>query len=97
MALYKYCILLLFYYYFIIEIKLNIVLGKLEEHNPFMSFRFPPSFARTHPEAMKNLRTNAHRLTTPFDIHATFEDIVDYKGIMRGDVAKVSSMNETRA
>ena len=73
----------------------NIVLGKLEERNPFMSVRFPPSFARSHPEAMKNLRTNVKRLTTPFDIHATLKDIVDYSANMRGDVANVSRMDET--
>jgi len=76
--------------------QLNAVLGKLEERNPFMSIRFPPSFVKTHPEAMKNLRTNAHRLTTPFDIHATFEDIVDYKAIMRAEVTQVRSMAGSR-
>ena len=55
-----------------------------------MSFRFPPSFEKTHPEAMKNLRTNAQRLSTPFDVHATFLDVLDYSGVLRGDVKQVS-------
>ena len=54
-----------------------------------MSFRFPPSFEKNHPEAMKNLRTNGQRLSTPFDIHATLRDIVDYSAVLRGDVKQV--------
>ena len=70
--------------------QLSIVIGKYEERNPFMSIRFPPSFEKDHPEAMKNLRTNAHRLSSPFDIHATFHDIISYSAIKRGDVKQVS-------
>jgi len=54
-----------------------------------MSFRFPPSFEKTHPEAMKNLRTNVRRLTTPFDVHATLHDIANYTRGTRGDVGQV--------
>ncbi|KAI0240983.1 hypothetical protein LSAT2_003885, partial [Lamellibrachia satsuma] len=77
------------------------VQGKHEERNPFMSFRFPPSFDKNHPEAMKNLRTNGQRLSTPFDIHATLRDIVDYSAVLRGDVKQraislLSEIPETR-
>lgn len=64
----------------------RFVQGKHEERNPFMSFRFPPSFEKKHPDAMKNLRTNVHRLSTPFDVHATLRDIYNYSGVPVGDV-----------
>ena len=63
--------------------------GKLEERNPFVSFRFPPSFEKKYPTAVQNLRTNAHRLTSPFDIHATFLDILNYTGALHGNVSHV--------
>ncbi|XP_013399303.1 uncharacterized protein LOC106165596 [Lingula anatina] len=53
--------------------------GKLEERLPFFSFRFPEKFQKLYPEAYRNFVTNAQRLTTPFDIHATFIDILNYK------------------
>ena len=53
--------------------------GKLEERMPMMSFRFPPWFVRKYPESIANLQTNAKRFATPFDIHETFMDIVDFK------------------
>ena len=61
-----------------------------------MAIRFPPSFEKNHPEAMKNLRTNAQRLTTPFDIHATLHDVVDYSAVMRGNVKQVSGSTKYR-
>jgi len=51
---------------------------------PFMGLRLPPSFISAHPVAAQNLRINANRLTTPFDIHATLRDIVDYTGDVAG-------------
>ncbi|KAL8559807.1 hypothetical protein ACOMHN_030143 [Nucella lapillus] len=51
-------------------------IGKLEERLPYFSFRFPPWFQKHHPDIIKTIRTNAKRLTTPFDIHATFHDIL---------------------
>lgn len=52
--------------------------GQLEERLPFFSVYLPPEFRETkHGAAMyKNLRTNADRLSTPFDIHATLSDIL---------------------
>nr|KAG5702608.1 hypothetical protein BaRGS_027994 [Batillaria attramentaria] len=54
--------------------------GNLEERMPYFSFRFPPWFRKQHPDIVRNVEINSHRLTTPFDIHATFMDILDYKG-----------------
>lgn len=42
--------------------------GKLEERLPMFSISLPKWFDKVYPEEAKNLRTNADRLTTPFDI-----------------------------
>ncbi|CAF1076953.1 unnamed protein product, partial [Didymodactylos carnosus] len=52
--------------------------GKLEERLPFMSIRMPPKFQQQYPHLMRNLRLNSHRLTTPFDIHETFLNLLDF-------------------
>ncbi len=57
----------------------NTTQGKLEERLPFMSLAFPKWFSEKYPRLMKNLRVNANRLATPFDLHATFKDLLDMK------------------
>ncbi|CAF2754822.1 unnamed protein product [Rotaria sp. Silwood2] len=52
--------------------------GKLEERLPFMSIRMPKKFQDKYPHLMYNLRLNSHRLTTPFDIHETFEHLFEF-------------------
>lgn len=52
--------------------------GKLEERLPFIAVRMPEKFQRTYPDLMKNLRLNSHRLTTPFDLHETFEHLFEF-------------------
>ncbi|XP_005106165.2 uncharacterized protein LOC101851889 [Aplysia californica] len=64
----------------------NTSQGKLEERMPYFGFRFPPSFTETYPEAVNNFQINRRRLTTPFDIHATFHDILKYTGPGKGDI-----------
>lgn len=50
--------------------------GKLEERLPFFSFVFPDWFKIKHKQEYINFRENAYRLTTPFDIHATLQDLL---------------------
>jgi len=50
--------------------------GKQEERLPFFSFAFPDSFKKRFPKQYNNFVQNADRLTTPFDIHATFQDLL---------------------
>ena len=45
--------------------------GKLEERLPFMSLIFPKFFRTKYSKEIQILQKNIHRLTTPFDIHAT--------------------------
>ena len=52
--------------------------GKLEERLPFMSIRMPVKFQEKYPHIMYNLRLNSHRLTTPFDLHETFEHLFEF-------------------
>jgi hypothetical protein len=61
-------------------------LGYYEEALPFFFFRLPPSLKASHPLWYANLRTNSHRLTSPFDLYSTLRDILS--------IAKASS-NET--
>ena len=59
----------------------QILQGRFEERNPFFAVRLPPKFIIKYPEIYKNLRTNAERLVTHFDVHATFQDVVSFKGV----------------
>ena len=52
--------------------------GKLEERLPFISIRMPRKFQEEYPDLMSNLRLNSHRLTTPFDLHETFEHLFEF-------------------
>jgi hypothetical protein len=54
------------------------VQGKLEERLPLFSMIFPKWFKRKYPELAKNLRTNTERLTSWFDVYATFNHLLEY-------------------
>ena len=60
--------------------------GKHEERLPFFGFAFPPWFKKKYPEAYENFKINRNRLTTPFDIHATFQNILKFTGAGEGSV-----------
>ena len=61
----------------------QILQGQHEERNPFFSVRLPPIFIAKYPEIHRNLQINAERLTTPFDVHATFHDVISFKGVTK--------------
>ena len=75
------------------------VQGKYEERMPYFGFRFPSWFKSKYPDAMRNFRTNIGRLTTPYDIHETFMDVIHYKGSRKGKVTErgISLFNEIPA
>ncbi|XP_068246950.1 uncharacterized protein [Palaemon carinicauda] len=50
--------------------------GMLEERLPFAHLVFPRWFRDKYPKAVKNLITNAKRLTSTFDLYATLHDIL---------------------
>lgn len=62
--------------------------GKLEERLPFVSFVFPKWFYRKHSNAMKNFKTNTERLSTPFDLHSTLLDMLNFGGDGQGDTTQ---------
>ncbi|XP_037557786.1 uncharacterized protein LOC119434799 [Dermacentor silvarum] len=53
-------------------------IGRLEDIQPFAFLVFPSWFLEKNPEAARNLRINQRRLTTPFDLHATLVELLDY-------------------
>lgn len=55
--------------------------GRLEERLPFVYILVPQSFQETYKVAYDNLRINSRRLTTPFDLHETLNDLIDLKNI----------------
>ncbi|GFS78608.1 uncharacterized protein NPIL_618111 [Nephila pilipes] len=58
-------------------------IGQYEERMPFMHLILPKWFLDDHTIIRKNLETNAKRLTTPFDIHATMCHLAS---LMSGDI-----------
>ncbi|XP_028406249.1 uncharacterized protein LOC114528742 [Dendronephthya gigantea] len=52
--------------------------GKLEERLPLFSMSFPPWVLEKYPEISKNLKTNTDRLTSWFDVYATFRHMLSY-------------------
>ena len=62
--------------------------GKLEERMPYFSFRFPPWFRRRHPDLVRNVELNSRRLTTPFDVHETLAEVLNYTGAGVADIAR---------
>ncbi|CAF4482478.1 unnamed protein product, partial [Rotaria sp. Silwood2] len=60
----------------------NTYQGRLEERLPFMSIRMPPEFQAQYPTIMRNLRLNSRRLTTPFDLHETFEHLFMFHSLV---------------
>ena len=63
----------------------NTLQGKQEERLPFFSFTFPPWFKEVHPAAYANFLHNTQYLTTPFDVHKTLENILDFGTPKDGD------------
>lgn len=51
--------------------------GKLEERMPMMSLTFPEWFKLKYPNYYKNLVSNADKVTTAFDVHATLMNLLD--------------------
>lgn len=50
--------------------------GKLEERLPFFSIVVPPWFQHVYPNYFYNLKANADKLTTPFDIYSTLMTVL---------------------
>ncbi|XP_008475501.1 uncharacterized protein LOC103512515 [Diaphorina citri] len=55
--------------------------GHLEERLPFLFFIMPQTFKTKYRVAYSNLLYNQHRLTTPYDLHETFKDLIDVSSL----------------
>ncbi|CAL1546887.1 unnamed protein product [Lymnaea stagnalis] len=53
--------------------------GLIESRAPYAIFTFPKWFLDKYPDVANNLKTNAGRLTTHFDTHATLRDLIYFK------------------
>ncbi|XP_017879646.1 uncharacterized protein LOC108624680 isoform X2 [Ceratina calcarata] len=66
--------------------------GRMEDSLPFLFIMAPRWWRAKHEVAWANLRRNTRRLTTPYDLHETLKDLLDYKNL------KESSLkNRTKA
>ncbi|EFN88497.1 uncharacterized protein LOC105191780 [Harpegnathos saltator] len=63
----------------------NTLQGKQEERLPFFSFIFPPWFKQVHPHAYANFVYNTQYLTSPFDVHKTLENVLNFNTPKDGD------------
>ncbi|XP_065164171.1 uncharacterized protein [Atheta coriaria] len=50
--------------------------GRMEERLPFVYIVLPQWYRESHVDFDRNLKTNVRRLTTPFDLHETFIDLL---------------------
>ena len=57
------------------------LIGRIEERLPMVYMIFPHWFPAKYPTLWRNLKTNQQRLTSPFDIHATLENLVTFTGV----------------
>ncbi|KAK8729293.1 hypothetical protein OTU49_008748, partial [Cherax quadricarinatus] len=62
--------------------------GKQEERLPFMALVLPKVLKDTYPSAADNVRMNVHRLTTPFDLYPTMQDVLHFSGARLGQVTE---------
>lgn len=51
-------------------------IGWFEERLPFAWLWMPPRYRLSHPEAWSALKINSARLTTPYDLHMTLQDLL---------------------
>ena len=56
----------------------SLLQGKLEERLPLFSLTFPPWFLEKYPEISKNIKRNTDRLTSWYDVYATFRHMLSY-------------------
>lgn len=62
----------------------NTFQGHLEERLPLLMFVFPAWFEARYPQAVFNLRQNARKLTTHFDLHHTMVDLLNLTALEDG-------------
>ncbi|GFR32109.1 uncharacterized protein TNCT_266021, partial [Trichonephila clavata] len=75
-------------------------IGRLEERLPMLLIYLPPDFKKKHPKETEALNLNAHRLVTPFDLHATLVNILhlheNFTFVNPDDVSEELALNFTK-
>lgn len=66
--------------------------GRLEERLPFLMISLPRWLRERYPSAVANLRRNSRRLVTPYDLHATLEDLMDLSRLEQRAVKERAEM-----
>ncbi|KAK6979641.1 hypothetical protein BgiMline_020627 [Biomphalaria glabrata] len=61
--------------------------GKQEERMPYFGIRFPEWFHKKYPQIVQNVRNNTKRLTTPFDVHETLHEIINFTGTEKANIS----------
>lgn len=57
----------------------NTAVGRIEERMPLLSLVVPEHIKRRYPNLEQTLKENENRLTSPFDLHETYIDILNNK------------------
>ena len=60
----------------------HTIAGQVEANTPMFFYAFPPWFEKKYPEVMRVFRTNQDRLTSCYDMHATLQDLLYFKGVV---------------
>lgn len=75
-------------------------IGRLEERLPMLLIYLPPDFKKKHPKKAETLKSNSHRLVTPFDLHATLVNILhlqeNFTFVNPDDVSEELALNFTK-
>ncbi|CAK1550103.1 unnamed protein product [Leptosia nina] len=70
--------------------------GRLEERLPFVHILVPDSFKKKYNEAYSNLKLNRQRLTTPFNLYTTLNDLIDLSNIENSNIKSRSQKSYWR-
>ncbi|PIC31689.1 hypothetical protein B9Z55_012303 [Caenorhabditis nigoni] len=73
--------------------------GQLEERMPFFSIALPKELRETEKGKLmeRNLRENAEKLTSPFDIHASLLDILNLSATSSDDFHRMQDASQKRS
>ncbi|XP_025191967.1 uncharacterized protein LOC112592180 [Melanaphis sacchari] len=70
--------------------------GSLEDKLPMLKFIIPEWFQNMYPSAMKNLKKNTIRLTTPYDLHETLLEFINTKQLDDNSIERRTKMNKNK-
>lgn len=71
--------------------------GHLEERLPMLWFVLPKWFEKRYQSAVQNLRRNVDKLTTPFDLYETLNDLANLTRIENTEIAHRSTLHARQA